>query len=444
MMLEPWDEVLTLQRERQRCAEDVKTIKASCAREHGKKHVMECAECWARLINRMRDRYLNSASKEWFSGRRAFLQDLDVMFSRAHQRGVTFKAIEQRIFEEKKEWYRDRIRNLGLHSAVGSPAEARALQQRLNDRSITTDQLASELRDTFSDGAVQNEEALNGFVERLKLARSPKARADAYIDIFFQPNHDPVGAAKCQKYIDMVANGIPIADALNAMLRDRQTAKGDHEQRQKLINKLEELKRAKAAHELGRVKKDQQREERARAAALSDDAPEMPLCSVCSREKPRNALVCPLCQVLAEHYKARDQATIYCSPECQEKDYDSHCEAMHMCPSGKECLMLKDEDEPMDSVDSTLVCCKECVEVLKMPSIFCSPSCFDTNFQAHRDGVHLPARRTTGREVNDEGQLEFDPDNKDRYRARRIQDHLVTFQDAMAEWQRNTKFVVGN
>ncbi|KAI1638006.1 hypothetical protein F4809DRAFT_601786 [Biscogniauxia mediterranea] len=443
-MLEPWDEVVTLQKERLLCAEDVQTIKDSCAKEHGKKHVVECTECWARLLNRMRDRYLNSATKEWFAGRRTFLQDLDAMFSQARAHELDFNAIEERIIDEKKEWYRDKIRTLGLHLATKSPAEAIALQRKLNDRTLTADQLALELRETFSDGTIQSKEAFNDFIDRLKSAQSPKARNDAYIDIFFQPGHDPEGAARAQKYINMVANGAPIADAINAMLNDRQSAKGNRDQKQQLQKQLEELRRAKAAHELSKAKKDKAQQDKAKVAASSSVQYKLPPCSVCEKDvDPQNFLSCPLCQILAEHYGLRNEPTIFCSQGCQDESYEAHLSETHECAAGNECTLVADEDVEMETGDQLMLAlCRECVETLETPSTFCSSRCFGLNFQRHREEVHLPGRQKAGFEVKDEGQIEFDAEDKTKYGARKIEDHIVTLHEAMIQWQQITSATV--
>ncbi|KAI2463582.1 hypothetical protein F4781DRAFT_416117 [Annulohypoxylon bovei var. microspora] len=442
-MLEPWDEVIALQKERQLCADDVQIIKTSCIKDHDKKHPLGCPDCWTRLLNRIRDRYLNSASKEWFSGRRPFLLELDTMFSKAHNSGVDLKTIEQRILDEKKEWYRDKVKNLGLQHAAKSPSEERALQQRISDRSVTTDQLASELREAFSDGAVQNQQAFNGFIERLRLANSPQARNDAYVDIFFQPDHDSSGAAKSQKYIDMVRNGTPIADAISAMIRDRHSAKGDQDQKQALQKKLEELKRAKAAHELDKARRDKARQDKARAAAPSNGQHDLPSCSVCSKiPDAQDFIMCPLCQILGDYYDLRIEPVLFCSQECEDERYNLHVEATHECSSSQDCVRLHDEDIEMDEGGTSLVFCRECVETLGVPSVFCSSRCFNENFQHHRDTVHLPERKRSQHEFEDEDSLEFNPEDKTKYHARMIEEQLVTFDNAMMEWQRKTSAAV--
>ncbi|KAI8632671.1 hypothetical protein F5Y19DRAFT_326647 [Xylariaceae sp. FL1651] len=438
-MLEPWDELLTLQKERLLCAQDLDVIKESCIQEHSKNHAAECPECWTRLLNRMRDRYLNSATKEWFSGRRAFLQELDALFAKARQHEVDFKTIEQRIIDEKKEWFRDKVRNLNLYSATKSPVEARTLQQKLNDRTIPTDQLGSEIRECLGKDVELHEKDFSNFLEKLKTAQSPAARAHAYIDTLFQPERDPAGTARSQKYIDMIEKGVPVADVISAMLHDRQWAKGELDQKQRLQKKLEELRRAKAAHELDKAKRDQMRQERARAAMSPDTQDNLPPCSVCTKAvDAQKFLACPLCQILAEQYNGLREATLFCSEICHDEGYDLHAKASHECSSGAECTSL-DLGVEMETDEPTAVFCRECVEDLGQASIFCTSHCFDTNFQRHRDDVHLQERERTRHEISDEDQLEFDPEDETRYRARKIEEHIISLHNAVVEWQQKTE-----
>jgi hypothetical protein len=326
-MFDPWDELETLQNGRWisfLCARELETIRDSCIREHGKGHAVECSDCWTRLLNRLRDRYLNSPIKEWFSGRRAFLQELDDLFTKARPYEVDFKAIEQRIADEKKEWYRDKVRNLGLHSATKSPTEARTLQHKLNDREIPTEQLASEVRECLGVDVQLHEEVFNAFRKQVTATQTPSVRAHAYIDALFQPERDPAGAARSQKYIDMIADGKPVAEVISAMVRDRQSSKGELDQKQKLRKKLEELRRAKAAHELTKAKRDQARQEKARAAMTPDAADGLPPCSVCNKAvDAQKFLACPLCQLLADHHKALSEPTLFCSETCHGEGYVS-------------------------------------------------------------------------------------------------------------------------
>lgn len=92
----------------------------------------------------------------------------------------------------------------------------------------------------------------------------------------------------------------------------------------------------------------------------------------------------------------------------------------------------------MDEAGRVVVLCRECVDNLQIPSTFCSPRCYDFNFQHHRDDVHIPAMKKAERQIDDESLLEFDPDDKTRYRARKIEEHFVTLDDALEEYKESS------
>ncbi len=50
----------------------------------------------------------------------------------------------------------------------------------------------------------------------------------------------------------------------------------------------------------------------------------------------------------------------------------------------------------------------ECVQKYKLPSRFCSRSCAEKNFQAHREDTHFRWRDSLGITVDDTSQLKFD------------------------------------
>ncbi|KAH9888627.1 hypothetical protein F4778DRAFT_400543 [Xylariomycetidae sp. FL2044] len=438
-MLEPWDELLALQKQHRICKQDVENLKASCLREHGKTHVIECSECWTRLVYRMRDRYLNSPTKEWFFGRRNFLQELDSIFSRAHDHEIGFDVVEQRILDEKNEWYQDRVRGLGLLAAAESPEQARSFQQKLNDPSITTHQLHSELRSIMDSSLLHSEEAFATFISRLQASESAQGRIDASVDIFFQPGHDMARDPKARKYIEMFQSGMPLADAINVMLRDRQASEGSQEEKQRLQRKLEELRRAKAAHELDKAKRDKTRQDKGRAALHNDAQHNLSPCSVCSESPDAKKFhICQLCQILGGLYDVIAEPILFCSDECRDEGYELHL-GTHECASGQSCTRLNDGDVDMEFGEmATLIFCRHCVQDLYKPSVFCSPYCFDTNFQQHSDKVHITEQHKAQQETTDDDQLEYDAEGKSRHRARKIEDHLVTLDEAMTEWQQKT------
>lgn len=323
-MGELWDELADARKEKQLLAEAVAEIKGLCSKEHNKNHFGECPECWPRLINRVRDRYLNPSTKAWFSGRRLFLQELDTLFTQAlEQDPINLAQIEKRIEDEKKEWYRDKLKNLGLVSAARTPAEAQALQQILDDRNIPVPQVATNLRGALGDIANESGEAFDMFMDRLKGAKSQEEKTEVYVDMFFQPQRDPEGAAKSQKYIEMLRGGRSLSDVISAVLRDRQTNNGVQDQKDSLREKISELERAKAAHEAGKAKKAKIKQDKANAAAAARPLLNLPPCAVCGNAiDEQNFQPCFTCITLSEVYHVLGHPpAVFCSNECIERGF---------------------------------------------------------------------------------------------------------------------------
>jgi hypothetical protein len=319
-MPEPWDEVVTAEKEQKLCMEDVQNIKSACAKDHGKSHVVECEACWTKVVNRLRDRYLCSAAKEWFSGRRMFLQDLDSLFAQAREQKIDHKDIEQRIAQEKNDWYRDKTKSLDLHQATKTKEEERRLRDKLNDRTILANQLASDLRQMFSDSPEHNEAAFQSYLNRLKSASTPEVRSELQIETFFRPSQDPDGAAKLKKYIDALRGGKPVGEVINCMIRDRQSTTGQQSERRHLQAKLDESRRAKVAHELEKTRKAKTRQDSMDATAVEDGNHRMPPCAECGKDvDPQSMVVCPHCHVLAEVYHVQHETTVFCSDDCADR-----------------------------------------------------------------------------------------------------------------------------
>lgn len=107
--------------------------------------------------------------------------------------------------------------------------------------------------------------------------------------------------------------------------------------------------------------------------------------------------------------------------------------------SGQDCRNLQNDDVDMDDgEDGDPVYCRECVTDLEVPAIFCDAKCYDANFQRHREDVHLPEREKLHRGFDDERELEFAADDRSRYRARKIEDHFITQNEAFREYEQKT------
>ncbi|KAK9417399.1 hypothetical protein SUNI508_08759 [Seiridium unicorne] len=426
-MGEIWDDVLTTQKERDALIQAIDADKELCATEHKKRHPAECPECWPRLINRIRDRYLNSSTREWFSGRRLFLQELDTMFADARDRSVTIDDIDNRIQAEKLDWSREKLKNLGLVSATDSPDTVKTL---LNDKEKPIDQLIPALRTAISKDADDSQKAFQEFTSKMVAATSPEAKVEAYVETFFQTKNDPQGAAKCQKYIDMVRSGTSMSDVVALMIRERQAQGIKKQEKQFFLRRKDELTRAKAANEAAKAKKAKAKQDRIRAAAAAAQEYDLPPCVNCKKPLDEQSLkYCPICVTLSEVYGFSDIApTYFCSDNCWEDGIQSHLtDAGHVCAGG--------DGFTQTSGDlSGAGYCKECVLDHKVESFFCGLQCFDANFQDHRENVHIPKRDKVGEIYEDENDLEFTSNDDSQYRARKIEDHWIPVGDAVKEW----------
>jgi hypothetical protein len=94
--------------------------------------------------------------------------------------------------------------------------------------------------------------------------------------------------------------------------------------------------------------------------------------------------------------------------------------------------------------------CTECLTTLKQPTIWCSLACADANFQAHREEVHIPARKRLGLSMDDEQQLEYLPlssnnmgecsgSNGRKYRARDISSLTTSLGEAVRQWEERNR-----
>lgn len=76
--------------------------------------------------------------------------------------------------------------------------------------------------------------------------------------------------------------------------------------------------------------------------------------------------------------------------------------------------------------------CRECLTSFKQPTIWCSLTCADADFQRHHEDVHLPERKKLGFSASDQAQLErpvSGDDSNKSYRPRDIISTLTTTLD---------------
>lgn len=323
-MTEAWDDLAGFRAQRSRCAADVAFLTSDCARDHPQhKHVLECRECYQKVIDRMRSRYLDpkdGVAREWFSGRDTLLKDVDELFAAARDYKVSLDEVDARLEEGRKRWYEQRVRE-------SSPSIRKTLEELVNRRDVFAkvgadgvpfDEIVTDVREALESSVVPSRENGAEDVERtlrrLMEIKTPEERTQVYKETFFQGQPDEPVSAKTKVYLGRLQDGATMDEIANKIAVDRRSSIGALDQKEKHRQRVEELRRAKNAHELEKTKKARQ-DSNARPQP-PDEMYDQPPCHACGRELDlQDYTACPLCQVLVDN-GARTKPTVFCSAAC--------------------------------------------------------------------------------------------------------------------------------
>ncbi|KAK3298233.1 uncharacterized protein B0H64DRAFT_429496 [Chaetomium fimeti] len=487
-------------------------IKSSCINQHGDhESLVSCPQCYGLLLDALRARYLGSSSNtsntgapadqqqhEWFTSRPAFLSALNLLIDSAKEYQVPPKAIDDRVQEERSRWYAERVRSSLLRLMVDDPSMRGIVFEKLEDLSTATAggdpvALAREVAEILRKGPLAPEKGTERHLpERVAAASGGIGKVEVLRDAFFRAEDGTVPEDH-RKYLDMLLHhGLSMEQVVDRILDERQTATGAREQTDKLNQRLDELRRARAAHEAQKSRKAQRRESLAQQK-VPDELYHLPTCAVCGQEpRTEDYFTCSICTILTTA-GTQSKQTVFCSERCEQQGHPSHAET-HTCASALDCIQLhpantntttstnqnpkeEEEDTPMADAPpppppTELRFCTECLTTLKRPTAWCSLACADANFQTHREAVHLPGRARLGlglvpggggggggERADDEAQLEYYPpphspssaasasasasapakgegeEGGKRYRARDIAALTTGLGEAVREWE---------
>lgn len=325
-MGEAWDDLAVLRAQRMRCAEDVSRLIAACAHDHpGNKHVLECRECYEKVVDRIRSRYLapsDDAPTEWFTGRGGLLQDLDELFASVRSYKSDLEEVDARIASEQKIWYQEQL--------TASPSIKKALQElldkkdvyaKINAKGAAFEEIVSEVRHALREPGAVNGETSNKETSRtldqLVGAKTSEERLQVYKQTFFQETADEQTSGRIQTYLDRLQNGTTMDEIINRISMDRRSSIGAQGQKEQHKQRVEELRRAKNAHELQKSKKAGGRKDSNTKSLPPDDMYDQPLCHSCNQGiDTQDYVACPICQVMVDHGVNAARPTVFCSLAC--------------------------------------------------------------------------------------------------------------------------------
>ncbi|KAK1533735.1 hypothetical protein CPAR01_10443 [Colletotrichum paranaense] len=420
--------VLQTKRKQQRNeAESIEKLKVKCAEEHSKAHVAHCKDCYGEVVETMRSRYADSKD-EWFSDNKAFLSDLDGLFAKLRDFTEDLKSIEARIDKEKQRHYRETLPK----SVAGQITEAsigkEEFQAALYDEQKPTTALIEDVRKVVGKGG-SNSPGLEELAPKFD-DLPPEKATDVLIDVFFRDPSTGEIPASCSKYVEKLRSGSSIDEVMGAMQADksaRSNAAGNMDRHKRTLN---ELKRAQAAHEQDKLLKAQKRQQPPpQGPQVNKELYDLPPCLACSGKVSSEVIACPLCLIFAE--LSLTKRTVFDSEKCYDEAYDEHVNTAHSCAAGKGCIQLKEEDEEMGGSGEGPVICEECAEQLGQSIVYCSSRCASSDFQAHREGVHIPNWKGLGIDLGTQGEhLVYDNDEKTRYHVNDISKFVWRLDDA--------------
>jgi hypothetical protein len=316
-------------------------IRDKCHAEHGDtKPLVSCPQCYETLLEAFRARFLGAPAdqqhsqqhqQEWFSSRRAFLSDLASLITAAKEYQISPQAIDDRVREERSRWYAERVRGSLLRLMVEDPSGRGEVFEKLEDLSLATAGrdpvgLAKEVANFLTTGPLGSLAAEQGtskdLPERLAAASGEAGKVGVFKDEFFRAEDGNIPDDH-QKYLDMLLHqGASMEQVVDRILEERQAATGARDQTNKLNQRLDELRRARAAHEAQKTRKAQRRESLAQQK-VPDELYELPACVVCGQTpSTKDFFCCSICTILAGT-RVQEKQTVFCSEACEQKGHVS-------------------------------------------------------------------------------------------------------------------------
>ncbi|KAF4986578.1 hypothetical protein FGRMN_10770 [Fusarium graminum] len=373
---EHWTELSAARIHKQQCADDVDAIKKTCLEECGKRNVVDCEKCFPKVLDRMRARYCDAEGREWFSQRRAFLNELDVLFTdvKDHKK-IDLKYIEDDIESEKEAWYRWVLRMYPRFLSTGDGgADQDELRAMLDDPVKRREELIERIWEGV--GKPTNWDAdVDSLTEKIAAARNNAAALkQLYITFFFKDSETGEVLDNAQQYLEAyeASDTMTIEQVIDRIAQDHKASLTTAPQRDSHKSRLDELRRAKMAFEQNRLQ-NKARAQASQAPAVHEDLYNLPPCAVCTKiVDPKNVISCPICQAFSQ-ISGSKKLTIYCSDECHSKGYSDHLDKEHGCDAGDRCAQCDEVDTDMNNGAQHPSVCKVCIEKkLASPAVYCS------------------------------------------------------------------------
>ncbi|KAL8366902.1 hypothetical protein RB595_003220 [Gaeumannomyces hyphopodioides] len=412
-MPEIWDYLARARRQKALCASDVEAIKESCRQNHNHRHVIECVECYGKVLERMHGRYTSSPDAECFSGQATFPKDVADLFAQARERRFALREIEERATKGRQARIIQTVKSSQVIRHLLRDSGQVHLLHKVDSGNVVLSTVLGEIRNSLGHVPAPSEDVDHCLVQLTGAEALPAAETLQVIHKIFFSDYKDSSAMGSQEELERLRKGSSLDVVMERRLERSLTNKTNKDLKEKHRRRLDELRRAQSAHEAAKSRKTKDRQA---AAPPLPPAPslEVPACAAChAAVDTKSFLSCPLCQIRAG-LENRWQPTVYCSNACYHDTFvsshsipfpsssqlnlrpsanhdsnlqDSHLNDAHVCASGDDCTQLRIEDGAMDC-DGSPVLCTHCLAQLKILTPYCSKQCAEMDLQHHRQSIH--------------------------------------------------------
>jgi hypothetical protein len=284
------------------------------------------------VIERMRKRFCDSPDQEWFTQRRAFLQELDGMFTDAKKPGTDLKPIEESIASEKEAWYRWVLRKYPEFLAMADRlVDTNEFRNMLDDPDRSLDEVIEMMWQGIGKPADWSN-LVDSFAEKVAASRGDAtALRELYVVEFFVDKVTCEILEGARPYYDefMANRNTNLEHIIDKIIQDHHSDKKSQPQRDELQSQLDALRRAKTAYE--QKIQDKNKQQVAQVQVVSDKLSGLPPCFVCNKPvDPKTVISCSVCQAVCQ-MGGEAALTTYCSEQCYN---DGHVSTgYYLCPN---------------------------------------------------------------------------------------------------------------
>jgi hypothetical protein len=417
----PWHDLENARKQRQRLREEIEKLRTTCEAEDGSQHVTECEKCYHKSLELIQSTYSEPWKKTWLSTRTTLRDDLVTRIQAVKDSEAGLEAVEERLDQEKKSWYREvLLENPDFLDLGYNDVRREDLLAALADPECHIDDIINPVWESLDKPETWSDD-LEAFIEKLSSAGDDaSALKGIYATELFKDKTTGAPLEHAQPYLDAFegeggADVQSLDQVLETLIRDLSAGKSTGSLRNTLRKRLDELSRAKTAFEQNKAAQAKDRSAAAaREAAAKALLEPLPPCYTCQGVVDKTqVLSCSHCQLAlqmaGEEGREGKKLTVYCSEECLQKGQVGqpltlllshvadaflqfkHEEEDHGCSAKENCksrtLVSEDVDMDADSQILSPVACAQCLAEKEL-TVFCSSECADANIADHRQSKH--------------------------------------------------------